>query len=272
MGAPVLINIGCGAVHHPTWLNIDSNPAHADVTRWDVRLGLPVEAARADACYASHVLEHLPRDAAVRLLAECHRALRPGGTLRLAVPDLEAIARHYLRLLEPADQGAAEAQSDYDWILLELFDQMVRIESGGEMHRILASAAARERKFVRQRMGLGDQPLEGEHSQAAPVRPGLRHYWTRIREEATGAFAQLMLGRGARGAVREGLFRASGQVHLWMYDRFSLRRLLEQSGFVDVIQCTAFESRIPNFVQYQLDAAGERVRKPDSLFMEGLKR
>jgi hypothetical protein len=56
-----------------------------------------------------------------------------------------------------------------------------------------------------------------------------------------------------------------------MYDRFSLRRLLEQCGFVGVIRRTAHESGIPDFAQYQLDSDGERVRKPDSLFMEGLK-
>jgi SAM-dependent methyltransferase len=219
------------------------------------------------------VLEHLTRDCAVGLLAECHRALRPGGTLRLVVPDLEAIVRHYLRLLESADAGAAEAQSDYDWILLELFDQMVRTESGGDMHRILASVDVRERKFVKERMGLKGEPAVADgHGQESPVRPGLDHYWRRIREEATASFAQLLMGRGARAAVREGLFRASGQVHLWMYDRFSLRRLFERNGFVDVIKCTAIESRIPEFAQYQLDTAGERVRKPDSLFMEGRKR
>ena len=84
--------------------------------------------------------------------------------------------------------------------------------------------------------------------------------------------AAVLLGRGASAAVREGLFRASGQVHLWMYDRFSLRRLFEQHGFVDVRQCGPMESRILGFPVYELDVVGGRVRKPDSLYMEGLKR
>jgi hypothetical protein len=192
--------------------------------------------------------------------------------LRLVVPDLEAIARHYLRLLELANAGAVEAQDDYDWIMLELFDQMVRIESGGEMHRLLASSAARNRNFVIERMGLDAKDLLVPARDAKPlVRPGARHYLRRAREETAGFLAGLLLGGSARLALREGLFRASGQVHLWMYDRFSLRRLLEQCGFVGVSRCTAHESRIPHFAQYQLDSDGERVRKPDSLFMEGLK-
>jgi len=56
-----------------------------------------------------------------------------------------------------------------------------------------------------------------------------------------------------------------------MYDRFSLRRLLEQSGFIDVRVCRADESRIINFHQYNLDVIEGEVRKPGSLFMEGVK-
>ena len=56
-----------------------------------------------------------------------------------------------------------------------------------------------------------------------------------------------------------------------MYDRFSLERLLIEIGFVDIRCCRADESRIPNFNSYQLDTVNHTVRKPDSLFMEGLK-
>jgi hypothetical protein len=56
-----------------------------------------------------------------------------------------------------------------------------------------------------------------------------------------------------------------------MYDRFSLRRVLEQSGFRDPRRCAADQSRIPEFASYDLDTVGGRVRKPDSLFMEAVK-
>jgi hypothetical protein len=57
-----------------------------------------------------------------------------------------------------------------------------------------------------------------------------------------------------------------------MYDRFSLERLLTEIGFVDIQCCRADESRIFNFNDYQLDTINGVVRKPDSLFMEGLKQ
>ena len=46
--------------------------------------------------YASHVLEHFGRHAFRAPLLEWHRVLRPGGVLRLAVPDFAAAAELYV--------------------------------------------------------------------------------------------------------------------------------------------------------------------------------
>jgi hypothetical protein len=57
-----------------------------------------------------------------------------------------------------------------------------------------------------------------------------------------------------------------------MYDRYSLRLLLENAGFKHASVCGADESHIPNFNSYLLDIEADgSVRKPDSLFMEGQK-
>ena len=67
-------------------------------------------------------------------------------------------------------------------------------------------------------------------------------------------------------------FRASGEVHRWMYDRWSLGRLLEECGFSDTRVCAASESRIPGFSAYLLDCEEDgSTRKPDSLFIEAQK-
>jgi hypothetical protein len=66
-------------------------------------------------------------------------------------------------------------------------------------------------------------------------------------------------------------FRASGEIHQWMYDRFSLKRLLSDNGFKDIIQVSYNSSKIPNWEKYSLDEKDMQVRKPDSLFMEGIK-
>ena len=278
MSAGLLVNIGCGSVFHPAWINIDANPFDPSVRRWDVQRGLPLRDGDADACYASHVLEHLTSAVAGQLLAECHRVLRPGGIIRLAVPDLETIARHYLQLLERADRGESGAEADYEWIMLELYDQTVRSRSGGEMIRYLSKPDIPNRSFVESRIGMEGQ-TSGQHlNKTGPQRftkkvqsLSARQMRDKLGRVLVEAVAGLVGGTDLRNAFREGMFRNSGEVHKWMYDRYSLKRLLQNSKYADIKVCTASESRIANFNTYQLDAVGEGARKPDSLFMEAVK-
>ena len=49
----------------------------------------------ADLIYSSHVLEHTGRREYMTVLKRWYDVLKPGGTLRIAVPDLEAVFDHY---------------------------------------------------------------------------------------------------------------------------------------------------------------------------------
>ena len=49
-----------------------------------------------DGVFSEHVLEHLYIDEALLLLKEIFRILKPGGTLRLSVPDLDFRVKEYL--------------------------------------------------------------------------------------------------------------------------------------------------------------------------------
>jgi len=50
-----------------------------------------------DEIYASHVLEYFSRSEATDVLKEWNRVLKPGGILRLSVPDFHMIACVYMR-------------------------------------------------------------------------------------------------------------------------------------------------------------------------------
>jgi predicted SAM-dependent methyltransferase len=272
-----LLNVGCGDAIHPDWVNVDSAPALPGVIRHDLRRALPFADASFDAVYGSHVLEHLEPEAGARLLCECHRILVPGGIVRIVVPDLETIAKLYLESLAEAQRGDAQAAFRYDWALLEMYDQSVRTVSGGRMAAVLAQRLDEHAlHFVEARIGREAMRLARQGSSAGGACAG---QWARrmksaaraMRVRAAAAGSWLFLGREGAAALREGLFRRSGEVHQHMYDRFSLRRALELAGFEAASIRGAGESAIPGFARFGLELREGRPRKPDSLCLEARK-
>src|SRR5262249_39619387 len=79
------------------------------ITTLDVRKRLPWGDGAFEAVYASHLLEHIHLEDAKRLLRECRRVLKPGGVIRIVVPDLKAVALEYLGM-PGKDGGPALAE------------------------------------------------------------------------------------------------------------------------------------------------------------------
>lgn len=274
-----LVNIGCGSVFHNAWINLDLVPASTDVQRCDFRKGLPYPDNYFDACYSSHVFEHLKKQEAKDLIGECLRVLKPNGIIRLVVPDLETIARTYLMLLEQVESGLLDVIPNYDWIVLELYDQAVRSQMGGDMQAYLTQAKLSNESFIKSRIGLEYksllQKISSNSKRDLPEKirsQTISSLFSKVKLFLLYLVIEVIAGSAAKQAFQEGLFRNSGEIHRWMYDRFSLRRLLEEAGFVDVRVLSADCSRIANFKCYELDTAGGQIRKPDSLFVEGAKR
>jgi SAM-dependent methyltransferase len=91
---------------------------------WDLRKGVPFPEKTFDGVYHSHVLEHVDRELAGAFLTECHRVLKPGGTLRIVVPDLETLVRNYLAVIDRIPTAASIEELRF--ATEEIFDQMVR--------------------------------------------------------------------------------------------------------------------------------------------------
>ena len=247
---PKLLNLGCGNRYHENWTNIDFISTNENILAHDLKLGVPFNDNSFHAVYHSHVLEHFPKTDAAKFMKECYRVLKPGGFIRIAVPNLEEIVRQYLLNLDKAISGDAEAQSRYDWIMLELFDQAVRNYSGGEMLEYWKQDPMPAENFVIERLG---SEVKGFLQSVRSNGNGVKH-------------------DGNISAEQIGQFRLSGEIHQWMYDRFSLGKLLSQTGFNDAKVCKAYESSIPSFNNFLLDIEPDgSIRKPDSLFMEAIK-
>jgi SAM-dependent methyltransferase len=118
----VKINLGCGLRVAQGWLNIDGslNAMFASWPNWmhkilyrlsgarqyysledyckilenhqflyhDLALSLPLHDNAVDFIYSSHFFEHLFKDDAANLLKACAQALKPGGIIRISIPDL----------------------------------------------------------------------------------------------------------------------------------------------------------------------------------------
>jgi predicted SAM-dependent methyltransferase len=93
-GKTVRLNLGSGPVRIPGWLSVDIVGMNADVT-WDIRRGLPFPDCSVEAIFMEHVVEHFTYEDTLRLLAECRRALEPGGVIRLGVPDFGRYMQSY---------------------------------------------------------------------------------------------------------------------------------------------------------------------------------
>jgi len=83
------LHLGSGSRILPGWCNVDIKSPKAQVQADALDLQLPAD--HYDVIYACHMLEHVFLEDTVPLLKKWWQALRPGGIVRLAVPDLRLI-------------------------------------------------------------------------------------------------------------------------------------------------------------------------------------
>ena len=278
------LNLGCGRRFHPAWTNVNFTSSGEGVISHNLAKGIPFPDNSFDVVYHSHLLEHFTTIAAESFFKECYRVLRPQGILRVVVPDLEQIAKTYLEALEKANSGSQEWAANYDWILLEMYDQTVRNHSGGEMAAYLFQEHIPNQEFIIKRLGIEAQSLiEAGRKRQEKHQPNstsenkklnlLKQVYRFVRypNYRRESILKSILGEEYR-TLQIGRFRQSGEIHQWMYDRYSLASLLKKSGLENIIQRSASESYIPKWTSFNLDTESDgSVYKPDSLFMEGIK-
>jgi len=85
---PIRLNIGSGPGQIPGFTPIDKQLGH-DATKLDYADGT------VDEVYASHVLEHIHHSKTLTTIKEWVRVLKPGGRLRIAVPNIEQVIKKF---------------------------------------------------------------------------------------------------------------------------------------------------------------------------------
>lgn len=89
---PIRLNLGgygdCHPrLHYEGFVAVDLEARDGWTVGHDLMAPFPLPDGGVDRVLSEHCLEHLPPERLPPLLAECHRVLRPGGFMRLAVPD-----------------------------------------------------------------------------------------------------------------------------------------------------------------------------------------
>lgn len=271
------LNLGCGKRFHTEWTNIDFVSRSPYVKAHNLLHGIPFPDESFEVVYHSHVLEHFTKTDGEKFLRECFRVLKLNGIIRIAVPDLEQIAREYLKNLELALQGDMKAKANYEWIMLEMYDQAVRTKSGGGMADYIFQEIIPNEEYVFQRIGEEGIALRQEYLNR--INQPLEQMTTRDKKSIIrkilrkGKFLlmKMILSEENLKFIEIGRFRLSGEVHQWMYDRYSLTKLLQSVGFHNIKIKTAFESDIPNWNSFELESKNGIIFKPDSLFIEAIK-
>lgn len=91
----VSIHFGCGDIDDPRFVNVDARPLpHVHVVTRSPMLSAFTEGS-VNSIYACHVFEHISFHRQSQVLLRWFVLLRPGGTLRLSVPDFDKLIRIY---------------------------------------------------------------------------------------------------------------------------------------------------------------------------------
>lgn len=269
------LNVGCGKKFNAKWVNVDMVSNSKDVIAANLIKGFPFNDNQFDVVYHSQVLEHIPKDQAARFIKECYRVLKPGGILRVVVPDLENIVNEYSRLLKENIENPSEiAAANYDWILLEMYDQTVRNQNGGDMAAYLKSEKLVNEQYVYDRIGYVGKSIRTQYlnNDKTPLLHSIKKAFSSLNMFKYAVRLVMHKLKLQSQATRVGQFRLGGEIHMWMYDRYSLSKLLSACGFEDVSQKNPFSSNIPDWDSYELDVKNGLAYDPTSLFMEATKK
>jgi predicted SAM-dependent methyltransferase len=153
---PIYLNLGSGprGLANPHWINVDGYPDANVHYLIDFSRPWPIPDESLDGIFCEHVFEHFDFAQGQSILRQALRVLRPGGSMRIIVPDGGKIVRSYCsspsELLSHRKTETSlamdavnsyfrqryEHQFIYDWPLLEHqlkaagFDQVAEVSLG----------------------------------------------------------------------------------------------------------------------------------------------
>lgn len=270
------VNLGCGPVFvdSPEWLNLDFSPSSSSVRRANLLDRLPLADDSAALVYSSHFLEHVPRALVEGVLQECLRVLKPGGVVRLVLPDLENLALEYLAMRDKGQHDMA------NFVVLEMVDQCVRQVSGGELG-----------KFYRRQLNAHPKTSNTEMINYIRTRTGEDFDQSETLAENIGSKKIIRMSKALFNLLQQcwihfcllllpAAFKAQnvslasvGERHQWIWDFHQIKVELEAVGFTDIQRLSANTSMVPDFPfsPLDIDKQGWPRKGDESMYVEARK-
>lgn len=90
---PRRLHVGCGKNYFTGWINADIDPRAELIIFLEKKLPFPDNSL--DRIYSEHVMEHVHYETGVFFLKQAYRTLKPGGVIRIAMPDLDDLIDGY---------------------------------------------------------------------------------------------------------------------------------------------------------------------------------
>ncbi len=241
------LNLGCGTRMHATWNNVDFS-LYARLRRHAILWG------------GLRVAGLLSPERYARLMAIDPDIIVWDLRRGVPFPDLTFDVVYHSHLLEHLDRQDAAA------FLRECL-RVLRV--GGTLRVVVPDLEVRIRHYTRAvrtwRSG-NTSRAERAHEQAVADL-----FEQMVRTDGAGGLRQRPLVRFLERRVR-GDAGAIGERHRWMYDQYSLSRLLEEVGFAEMCVRAPADSAIPGWSTFALDTDPDcSPYHRDSLYVEAIR-
>ena len=107
------LDVGCGSHVHDNFINLDYGWHPGIDICWDITRGIPLPDNAVRGIFTEHCLEHLTLQQTDQVvLPEFFRVLKPGGTVRIIVPDGELYLTRYGERIDGGTEVMPYADGD----------------------------------------------------------------------------------------------------------------------------------------------------------------
>lgn len=265
-----LLNLACGSKisNYGNWINIDFKSPKSNVRECNILNGLNFKNQFFDAVYCAQFIEHLTYTEAQKVLVDIARVLKKDGFIRLVTPDLEDLIQNYIKYLELLKVNPNKLLDEkYNWVRLEIFDQIVRDSSGGEISSFCKNCDSETQEFIMKRLGHSGKDYFNEKKINGKINfelGNLLNNFYKLPRKINEKF----FNWSSKEITKIGKFRRSGEVHRYLHDFYSISKLLNNAGFINIKRQDPYTSSIPNWNRYGLDIIENKVDAPFSLYVE----